>query len=205
MALIEGTIYGSSTPAQGTIISDIFAAHLHVKQHLADHNRFLLHNSSAIVPSACGTRCCVIQTFLYRIFANRSYMWRHVLIQHNTLFRSKCPMLQLVEDNDLVINATRLFILRLPCHAYPYNRYINKDMHLIKNNSWHLSSSYMFRHRDIILRDSSRTKDLQVQQANLGMVFYAFLTEVFPCFFLLNCKANARVKPAKTGHGPHSS
>ena len=30
------------------------------------------------------------------------------------------------------------------------------------------------------------------------------LTEVFPCFFLV-CKANARVKLAKTGHGPHSS
>ena len=30
------------------------------------------------------------------------------------------------------------------------------------------------------------------------------LTEVFPCFFL-SCKANARVKPAKTGHGTHSS
>jgi hypothetical protein len=29
------------------------------------------------------------------------------------------------------------------------------------------------------------------------------LTEVFPCFFL-TCKANARVKPAKMGHGPHS-
>ena len=32
----------------------------------------------------------------------------------------------------------------------------------------------------------------------------ATLTEVFPCFFL-SCKANARVKPAKTGHVPHSS
>ena len=32
----------------------------------------------------------------------------------------------------------------------------------------------------------------------------ATLTEVFPCFFL-GCKANARVKLAKTGHGPHSS
>jgi len=32
----------------------------------------------------------------------------------------------------------------------------------------------------------------------------ATLTEVFPCFFL-SCKANARVKPAKTGHGLHSS
>jgi hypothetical protein len=30
------------------------------------------------------------------------------------------------------------------------------------------------------------------------------LTEVFPCFFL-SCKANARVKLAKTGHCPHSS
>ena len=30
------------------------------------------------------------------------------------------------------------------------------------------------------------------------------LTEIFPCFFL-SCKANAKVKLAKTGHGPHSS
>ena len=30
------------------------------------------------------------------------------------------------------------------------------------------------------------------------------LTEGFPCFFL-SCKANARVKPAKTRQGPHSS
>ena len=30
------------------------------------------------------------------------------------------------------------------------------------------------------------------------------LTEVFPCVSL-SCKANARVKLAKTGHGPHSS
>jgi hypothetical protein len=32
----------------------------------------------------------------------------------------------------------------------------------------------------------------------------ATLTEVFPCFSL-SCKANARVKLAKTGHGQHSS
>jgi hypothetical protein len=32
----------------------------------------------------------------------------------------------------------------------------------------------------------------------------ATLSEVFPCFFL-SCKANARVKPAKMGNGPHSS
>ena len=29
-------------------------------------------------------------------------------------------------------------------------------------------------------------------------------TEVFSCFFF-SYKANSRVKPAKTGHGPHSS
>jgi len=38
---------------------------------------------------------------------------------------------------------------------------------------------------------------------NLTEVFLT-LTEVFPCF-LLSCKANARVKLAKTGHGPQSS
>ena len=32
----------------------------------------------------------------------------------------------------------------------------------------------------------------------------ATLTEVFPCSFL-SCKANARVKLAKTGHSPHYS
>ena len=32
----------------------------------------------------------------------------------------------------------------------------------------------------------------------------ATLTEAFPCFFL-GCKANARAKPAKSGHGPQSS
>jgi len=32
----------------------------------------------------------------------------------------------------------------------------------------------------------------------------ATLTEVFPCFFLSR-KANARAKPAETGHSPHSS
>jgi hypothetical protein len=47
---------------------------------------------------------------------------------------------------------------------------------------------------------------------NVIYVFYCMtvclcittLTEVFPCFFL-SCKANARVMPAKTGQGPHSS
>ena len=38
---------------------------------------------------------------------------------------------------------------------------------------------------------------------NLTEIFLT-LTEAFPCFFL-SCKANARVKLAKTGHGPHSS
>jgi hypothetical protein len=38
---------------------------------------------------------------------------------------------------------------------------------------------------------------------NLTEVFLT-LTGVFPCFFF-SCKANARVKLAKTGHGPRSS
>jgi hypothetical protein len=38
---------------------------------------------------------------------------------------------------------------------------------------------------------------------NLTEVFFT-QAEVYPCFFLI-CKANARVKLAKTGHGPHSS
>jgi len=32
----------------------------------------------------------------------------------------------------------------------------------------------------------------------------ATLSEIFPCF-ALSCKANSRLKPAKTGHGPLSS
>jgi len=32
----------------------------------------------------------------------------------------------------------------------------------------------------------------------------ATVTEILPYFFL-SCKANAKVKPAKKGHGPHSS
>jgi hypothetical protein len=38
---------------------------------------------------------------------------------------------------------------------------------------------------------------------NLTEVFLT-LTEVFPCFFL-SCRANARVKLAKTVHGPQST
>ena len=36
------------------------------------------------------------------------------------------------------------------------------------------------------------------------MTVRKYLTEVYTCFSL-SCKANARVKLAKTGHGPHSS
>ena len=35
-------------------------------------------------------------------------------------------------------------------------------------------------------------------------LYMTTLTEFCPCFFL-SCKANARVKPTKTGHCPHSS
>jgi hypothetical protein len=133
MAFIESTIDGSSPAAQGNSRERHLCSASHVKQHQPDHNRFLPHNSSATVPSACGTRCCVTQTFLYRIFANRIYMWRHLLAQHNTLFRSKYCMLQLLQDNDLVINATCLFILSLvPC-IFLQSIYQQK-MHLIKYN-----------------------------------------------------------------------
>ena len=36
------------------------------------------------------------------------------------------------------------------------------------------------------------------------LALFGYPTELFPCFFL-SCKTNARVKPAKTGHGPQSS
>ena len=38
----------------------------------------------------------------------------------------------------------------------------------------------------------------------LTTVWFGYRDWGSPCFFL-SCKANARVKPAKTGHGPHSS
>jgi len=46
--------------------------------------------------------------------------------------------------------------------------------------------------------------DLFVKEKFIVCLCMTILTEVFPCFFL-SCKANARVKPAQTGHGPHSS
>jgi hypothetical protein len=39
---------------------------------------------------------------------------------------------------------------------------------------------------------------------NMYSEVFLNLTKVFPCFFL-SCKANARVKLAKTGHDLHSS
>jgi hypothetical protein len=39
---------------------------------------------------------------------------------------------------------------------------------------------------------------------NMYTEVFLTLTDVFPCF-LLSCKANARVKLAKTGQGPYSS
>jgi len=43
-----------------------------------------------------------------------------------------------------------------------------------------------------------------VVMCTLAFSSSATLTEVFPCFFF-SCKANARVKLAKTGHGLPSS
>jgi hypothetical protein len=36
------------------------------------------------------------------------------------------------------------------------------------------------------------------------LALFGYLDWGFPCFFL-SCRANAKVKPAKMGHGPHSS
>ena len=53
---------------------------------------------------------------------------------------------------------------------------------------------------------SSSQSDFVIIPSILLRVCYKFklCQAVFPCFFL-SCKANARVKLAKTGHGPHSS
>jgi hypothetical protein len=45
---------------------------------------------------------------------------------------------------------------------------------------------------------------LNIKQCWVTNQSFHTLTEVFPCLFL-SCKANARVKPAKMGHGPYSS
>jgi hypothetical protein len=58
----------------------------------------------------------------------------------------------------------------------------------------------------ITVPTSQRTQSLSCDHASVEMSTEVFLTltEVFPCFFL-SCKANASVKLAKTGHGPHST
>jgi hypothetical protein len=54
-----------------------------------------------------------------------------------------------------------------------------------------------------IFKNNQSKKDLTTLE-DVDPDWDSTLTEGFPCFFL-SCKANARVKPAKTGHGPHSS
>ena len=50
------------------------------------------------------------------------------------------------------------------------------------------------------------TPDLEfiVELSPIQGIFCVLDIKVFPCFFL-SCKANAKVKPAKTGHGLHPS
>jgi hypothetical protein len=61
--------------------------------------------------------------------------------------------------------------------------------------------------------DVGSGENVEVCNLSLSMIMYyhmlyiyllATLTEVFLCFFFI-CKANARLKLAKTGHGLHSS
>jgi len=54
------------------------------------------------------------------------------------------------------------------------------------------------------LHPADQYQDLLPQYSMIIYLLFLTLTEVFPCFFL-SCKANARVKLAKTGHGLHSS
>ena len=72
----------------------------------------------------------------------------------------------------------------------------------------------MFQKLRLVLKFSFKPPDgIQLMQSSLQILpvimesyshCSATLIEVHPCFFL-SCKANARVKPAKMGHGPHSS
>ena len=41
------------------------------------------------------------------------------------------------------------------------NQYISQKMHLIKYSSGQVSNSYLLRHRGVVLRDSSRTKEFK--------------------------------------------
>jgi hypothetical protein len=56
----------------------------------------------------------------------------------------------------------------------------------------------------IIQGQSRRRVNLTIHSHLIVCLCMTTLTENSPCFFL-SCKANARITPAKTGHGPHSS
>ena len=46
------------------------------------------------------------------------------------------------------------------------SRYINRQMQLIKHNSWQVSNAYMSRHRSAILRKYSVTKEYKSNELN---------------------------------------
>jgi hypothetical protein len=71
---------------------------------------------------------------------------------------------------------------------------------------WYLNIFRKFFEKiQVLLKSDKNTGHCTVTEVflNLTEVFLT-LTEVFPCLFL-SYKANARVKLAKMGHGPHSS
>jgi len=71
----------------------------------------------------------------------------------------------------------------------------------------HQGSKFMYLHRAVYVSSSCRLCIFIVPFLYLHRASWhssATLIEVYPCFFL-SCKANASVKPAKTGPGPHSS
>ena len=56
----------------------------------------------------------------------------------------------------------------------------------------------------VYLHRASLSSSCQLYYHRASWHSSANLTEIFPCFYH-SCKANPRVKPSKTGHGPHSS
>jgi hypothetical protein len=66
----------------------------------------------------------------------------------------------------------------------------------VRSNAW----VYNFSLAGIAGSNTAGSMDVSL----LSVVLFLTLTDVFPRFFV-SCKANARVKLAKTGHGPYPS
>jgi len=89
--------------------------------------------------------------------------------------------------------------------SYSYST--TNKMHLLSQIIYSCKTLYMFW---TVFPPIIRSSKLRIQQQYMSnSCCYLLLSairwsSVFLCFFL-SCKANARVKLAKSGHGPHSS